>query len=399
MNSRKRHDTTRCDTDPPAGAPQVNRLSGTGHPGAHYSSTSPQEIDTADRLESWKEIAAFVQRDVRSAMRWEEQGMPVRRLPGGKRGRVYASKGEITRWLQGQPVPESPSESPSVSKRRTIPIVAAAIGALLIAIALVTLNPLYSRSLPSRMQFGESAVEAFSAEGRHLWTYRYSRHLDSSAMGHFGKLEEFVRVGDFRGDGHREVILVAPFRLSINPDGPLEFEVDCLSESGTLLWSYTPRERFRFGDHEIAGHWFLQALIVSNMSRHVIWVAFSDSDWGNSLVESIDALTGHAALRYVNTGTTRSLEELRTPQATYLLAGTFNNEYDGASLAIVDERRPFAASPQTAGTRHQCLNCPAGLPDYYFVFPRSEVNRLRRIYEAPGGSADRRSGAAGCIPL
>src|SRR5207253_1663555 len=43
----------------------------------------------------------------------------------------------------------------------------------------------------------------------------------------------------------------------------------------------------------------------------------------------------------------------------------------------------FAASPQTAGTRHKCETCPPGNPDYYFVFPRTEINRISGIYEDP----------------
>src|ERR1700682_2429711 len=53
-----------------------------------------------DMLQSWKEIAAFLERDERTAMRWaKEQGMPVRRVPGAKRSRVSASRAEISCWL------------------------------------------------------------------------------------------------------------------------------------------------------------------------------------------------------------------------------------------------------------------------------------------------------------
>jgi Tol biopolymer transport system component len=53
-----------------------------------------------DRLESWKEIAVFIGRDERTAMRWEEKGMPVRRDPGK---RVYGSRAEIRRWIVRHP--------------------------------------------------------------------------------------------------------------------------------------------------------------------------------------------------------------------------------------------------------------------------------------------------------
>jgi tetratricopeptide (TPR) repeat protein len=57
------------------------------------------------RLDSWKEIGAFFGRDERTVKRWErERGLPVHRLPGSGRGRVYAYPAELTEWLQGAEV-------------------------------------------------------------------------------------------------------------------------------------------------------------------------------------------------------------------------------------------------------------------------------------------------------
>jgi hypothetical protein len=52
------------------------------------------------RLESWKEIAAYLSRDVRTARRWEkERGLPVHRAPR-KRSQVYALVTEVDAWLK-----------------------------------------------------------------------------------------------------------------------------------------------------------------------------------------------------------------------------------------------------------------------------------------------------------
>src|SRR6266849_1540534 len=51
------------------------------------------------RLDSWKEIAAFLGRDERTANRWEKElGLPVHRLPGTK-GHVYAYTDELSAWM------------------------------------------------------------------------------------------------------------------------------------------------------------------------------------------------------------------------------------------------------------------------------------------------------------
>jgi TolB-like protein/Tfp pilus assembly protein PilF len=55
------------------------------------------------RLDSWKEIAAFLGRGERTVKRWEtERGLPVRRVPGGGRSAVFAYTKELSEWLKGK---------------------------------------------------------------------------------------------------------------------------------------------------------------------------------------------------------------------------------------------------------------------------------------------------------
>ena len=55
-----------------------------------------------DRLDSWKEIAAYLRRGVRTVRRWErEEGLPVHRHVHRVAGSVYAFKSEIDRWRDG----------------------------------------------------------------------------------------------------------------------------------------------------------------------------------------------------------------------------------------------------------------------------------------------------------
>jgi hypothetical protein len=51
-------------------------------------------------LNSWKEIAAYLGRGVRTAQRWEKYGLPVRRLAPGPRASVIADAGEIDKWIR-----------------------------------------------------------------------------------------------------------------------------------------------------------------------------------------------------------------------------------------------------------------------------------------------------------
>ena len=54
-----------------------------------------------DRLDSWKEIAAYLNRDVTTVQRWEKrEGMPVHRHVHDKIGSVYASRAELDTWAR-----------------------------------------------------------------------------------------------------------------------------------------------------------------------------------------------------------------------------------------------------------------------------------------------------------
>lgn len=55
----------------------------------------------ARRLDSWKEIAAYLNRDVTTVQRWEKrEGMPVYRHVHDKRGSVYAVPEELDAWQE-----------------------------------------------------------------------------------------------------------------------------------------------------------------------------------------------------------------------------------------------------------------------------------------------------------
>jgi hypothetical protein len=346
------------------------------------SAPRPLAPGEGDRLESWKEIAGFIKRDERTAMRWaKDQGMPVHRTPGAKRARVCGSRAELTEWLAARRE-DSPAQITTPAKTASLNLYAIA-GSVIAVLAFAVIVFVLARSLhaglPVKATFIGDALMAQAADGKTLWTYEFHRRLDPMVLAPYRT--PWARTADLLGDGDRQVIAIVPYAVGPNEKDGAEFEIDCFSSRGKLLWTYAPHEAFQFGTHDVHGPWHVLDLIVSRLgSKKSIYVAFSHHLWGNSFVAELDPTTGRGKVRYVNTGDTYSLAEVRTSRATYLIAGGFNNEHDGGSAALIDERRPFAASPQTDGTRHKCTSCPEGSPDYYFVFPRSEGNRLLKDY-------------------
>jgi TolB-like protein/Tfp pilus assembly protein PilF len=67
------------------------------------AASPPEPSDQAPEvsLDSWKEIANYVKRDVSTVQRWEKrEGMPVHRHVHDKRGSVCALSSELDAWLQ-----------------------------------------------------------------------------------------------------------------------------------------------------------------------------------------------------------------------------------------------------------------------------------------------------------
>jgi tetratricopeptide (TPR) repeat protein len=66
---------------------------------AHEEGQSAAADRPGRRLDSWKEIAAYLGRDVRTVQRWERSGhLPVHRLLHSKRGSVFAYSSELDAW-------------------------------------------------------------------------------------------------------------------------------------------------------------------------------------------------------------------------------------------------------------------------------------------------------------
>ena len=68
----------------------------------------------SDRLDSWKDIAAYLQRDVSTVQRWEKrEGMPVHRHLHEKLGTVFGYKSELDAWWGGRGMRLSQLDRPS----------------------------------------------------------------------------------------------------------------------------------------------------------------------------------------------------------------------------------------------------------------------------------------------
>ena len=104
-------------------------------------SHAPSDVDTSpagERLESWKEIAAYLNRSVRTLHRWErEEGLPVHRQLHKELGSVFAYKSELDAWSRARSVRaevcENNGEPGSPNRSRILVTITLPVAVVLIA--------------------------------------------------------------------------------------------------------------------------------------------------------------------------------------------------------------------------------------------------------------------------
>jgi Tol biopolymer transport system component len=159
--------------------------------GEPSSGASPPMSSPGDRLDSWKEIAAFFHRDIKTVQRWEKrEAMPVHRHLHDRIGSVYAWSSELHTWSQGRQlrvacVEELEKEpSPISGTARTLPLRSVGIVILLALIASSAYLILHSRGTHHHSPFeavkttrltstGEAAKAAISPDGRYIAHTRF----------------------------------------------------------------------------------------------------------------------------------------------------------------------------------------------------------------------------------
>jgi Tol biopolymer transport system component len=160
-----------------------------------------------ERLESWKEIASYLKKGVRTVQRWERtDGLPVRRLGQDRPGLVFAYKAELDAWwleksrraaLEPTALESQPEVSARSGRRRprwNTPVILSILTFSLAAIVWTAIAwkpwraaPVTYRPVPVTSEFGWAAQPSFSPDCRRIaytWTPPEGRpHIQVKTIG------------------------------------------------------------------------------------------------------------------------------------------------------------------------------------------------------------------------
>ena len=333
------------------------------------------------RLDSWKSIAEYLRRDVRTVMRWaKDHGLPVHRVTGGKGRSVFAYRDAIDLWLTGRaaetaemPATDPPALIPAETEatapavagpRRWIPAIAVLIVSV---IGIVASRNMPRPAGPWQVTVGETGVVRAYADG----TASTIHAFDPARTSYPTTVPASQAITDLDADGAADVLVAISYEEDVGSAALLNGRFLRLDPAKGLQWAHVIDDPLTFGKTRFEGPWAIVDWRVSpGQGSRRIAVAAHHFVWWPGLVALLDP-SGRRIGTFVNTGW---IEGVRWIDAERVLAAGFSNPRDGGMVAVLDTRVAAAHSPEAPG-EFTCQDCPPGDPLHYVVFPRSELNR------------------------
>jgi hypothetical protein len=336
-----------------------------------------------DRLNGWKEIAAFLGKGVRTVQRWEsEYGLPVHRVGRSGGEIIWASRLELTEWLKTGGAEQRPPDSmlsatvskqtPEVQKRRmTIVLGLGAFALMLMAAAFfrdATLPPVTWEVKGGHFTtFNRTGEIVFDKEFPFIDPNRYPDLT--------GRPGAQVVFRDLDSDGSTETILAAAAADFQSWGGLYVFNDD-----GSERFVVRPERRMTFGSGTYAGPWHPLRVLVTGEGKDLsILAAFIGPLEYPTLLLDLDS-SGKVRAEYWSNGYIQALVRAPWKGKNALFVGATHNDSRGASLAIFEDGIARGAAP-ASNSDYRCMTCPDGRPSHFLVFPR---RALAKAY--PGGT-------------
>jgi hypothetical protein len=336
---------------------------------------------TRQRLDSWKAIAEYLQRDVATVARWEKGlGLPVRRVAGTGRS-VFAYTSEIDEWLRTNrpngdsdaPLPPSTEASAAPASPASKPSRAAfglwswlgLSAAVLALVAALWIRPRTTAAEDLRVELTDTGVVARDSLGKETWRHSFpgngTTYLPLASPGRT-QIVAAAPAGVYFATGYRA-----------NPQGNeiRGGELTFLNSRGQGQRSFAFDDRVTVNGAPYEGPWAMTAFAVNeaNGTRRVA-VSAHHYTWDPGLVTILDDRWQRHGT-FVHAGW---VEQLRWITPERLLIGGFSNARDGGMIALLDPGALDGQGPEMAGSRHYCDSCGSDRPLRMFVFPRTEIN-------------------------
>lgn len=355
-------------------------------------------------LNGWKEIAAYIGKSERTAIRWEaELGLPIHRMQGKAGEIVFARPEEIEAWRVARerpPVEPAAPDAPAAEAEtagpgapvapRRAPLVVAAFAAGAFSVAALGgfvawsgwVGPRESGPVPGppfQWSVAGSTLVVSDEQGRELWRHAFATQLSASAYESPAQPHDqapMVAIVDIDGDGPMETLFVVT-----SVADPVENKLYCFESDGRVRFVHGPDAVVRFGAEPYGPPFGVRHLLVTKNAdgTHAIWIGASHRQWFPTLIRKLDR-DGRGLGDYWTNGHVKTLADVTVGGRRLLAVGGTSNETKGASLSLLDYDRPAGRAPASRA-EFLCSSCPPTDPVAFLTFPQLPI--AKRLESRP----------------
>ena len=339
-------------------------------------------------LTSWKEIAAYLDRDVRTCIRWEQRyGLPVHRLDRESKAKVFAYKDEVDGWLRDR------SATSPLEPRRSW--AGPAIGRFLMALALIAVAAaayflvpgLRSDRVPADFHIYGPMLVVTNARGAELWRRDtgianletedlYRKHFQVRKHdGEFGpQAWPLISFVDLDGDGRRETL----FSIKTT-DETNEGTLTCYNPQGREMWRFRAGRELVFGGKLFRREYRIFGFDVADYDGdgkpEVLVMSVHKPDWPCQ-VAILDA-RGNLKGEYWNSGylLDAATGDIDGDGQKELVLSGVNNGFRRGCVVVFKAGNVHGSSPQDEGD-FRCSSLGPGTQIAYILFPGNRLHEL-----------------------
>ncbi len=346
-------------------------------------------------LSSWKEIAAYLDCDIRTCQRWEKKfGLPVYRVDEESGSRVYTYKDELDNWLKSR---NNKNSSPSKAKsqkfkqqiRLFVLLPFLIVGGFIIYFLFLktSISP-----IPSDFRIQYSYLIILNEDGKELWRYdtglenlvseeEYRQHLQfkRNREDGIGRYLPYLIIKDINNDNLAEVLFSTQTQNEFG-----EGKLICFNYKGQILWEIETGRELKFGqkvysrDYRIFG--FEVCDIDHDERLETVVISEQFPYFPTQLV--VLSSNGEKIGEYWNSG--RLIDfvcaDIDEDGKQELIVAGMNNEYARPSLIVFDTLSIRGSSPQEKDF-FKCHDLNSGTAKYYILFPQIDFLLLERMME------------------
>jgi hypothetical protein len=335
------------------------------------------------RFSTWKEIAVYLDCDVRTCQRWERKlALPVHRFgPDSSKTRVFAYKSELDEWLKKDL--RTKSSLINIRRKKAKYIFLLVPAALLFLIVLLNMNP--GSSVPFNFDIKGSRLLILNENNNKLWSYEtglsnlssekyYRMYFQEKRTDEQGAYRiPHLMIKDLDKDGKKEVLFSTQTRDELQ-----EGLLICLDHRGKKLWEFKTGKALKFGTVSYSSDYRINGIDVydidGNGSMEIIVISINRYYFPSQLV--ILNSKGELLGEFWNSGylVDYCFTELNKDRGVEFIVSGMNNEYNTGCIIVFDPNDIWGASPQSG--EYLCQDLKPGSEKYYILIPPTDVEKF-----------------------